>query len=88
MGQSDPVSEKKEWGRLSASSLEADIAYFDARLALLDGQATSSYKRAEVHAYRELGKIMTDILAKLRGQPQNPVPQGIEVIEEMDDKSS
>jgi len=88
MAQGDPVSEKKEWGRLSASSLEADIAYFDARLALLDSQATSSYKRAEVLAYRELGKIMTDILTKLRGQPRNPVSQGIEVIEEMDDKST
>lgn len=88
MGQDDLAGGKKEWGRLSASSLEADIAYFDARLALLDGQATSSYKRAEVLAYRELGKIMTDILAKLRGQPRNPVSQGIEVVEEMDEKSS
>lgn len=88
MGQGDLASGKKEWGRLSASSLEADIAYFDARLALLGSQTTSSYKRAEVHAYRELGKIMTDILAKLRGQSRNPVSQGIEVIEEMDDKSS
>ncbi|WP_241086254.1 fumarate hydratase [Candidatus Vondammii sp. HM_W22] len=67
MGQGERADGKKEWVRLSASSLEADIAYFDARLALLDGQTTSFYKRAEAHAYRELGKIMTDILAKLRG---------------------
>lgn len=72
--------------RLSISELEADVAYFDARLALLEeGGVESFYQAAQVRAYRSLGAVLTGLLERLRrdsaDQPLNSL-DGIHVEEE------
>ena len=61
---------KKQWARLTVSSLEADVAYFDARLAMLDEKADSYYQLAQARAYTELEKVLTELLTRLRGRPK------------------
>ncbi|OOZ35915.1 hypothetical protein [Solemya velesiana gill symbiont] len=61
-------SEVKNWAPpLSVSALEADIAYFDARLALLSDRPRTYYEDAQLRAYQELINILTEHLEKLRG---------------------
>jgi len=76
-------NQKKKWARLTVSSLEADVAYFDARLALLDEKKSSYYQLAQLRAYTELERVLSDILIRLRARPKQPpasVPSsGIEV---------
>lgn len=59
---------KKEilWNQLSISILEADIAYFEARLALLDGEPKSYYQTAQTRAYRELERVLNIMLNRLQ----------------------
>ncbi|MCW8944276.1 MAG: hypothetical protein OQL27_05835 [Sedimenticola sp.] len=89
-----PQSEKKEkkkWARLTVSSLEADVAYFDARLAMLGQHKESYYQLAQYRAYTELERVLTEILGRLQSRPAvKPEPiaskteaaPGIEVTEE------
>ncbi len=53
------------WNQLSISQLEADIAYFEARLALLEAEPRSYYQLAQTHAYRELERVLNAILDRL-----------------------
>ena len=53
------------WNQLSISQLEADIAYFEARLALLEAEPKSYYQLAQTHAYRELEKVLNAVLNRL-----------------------
>lgn len=82
----NPVDEE----RLSISELEADVAYFDARLALLEGGKVESFhQEAQIKAYRELGKVLAGLLERLRGQAPDPPPRsldGIEVEEEEEEE--
>jgi hypothetical protein len=52
---------------LSLHELEADVAYFDARLALLAGRSGSRYQEAQVMVYGELEKVLSGMLNRLRG---------------------
>ncbi|MEJ1359929.1 MAG: fumarate hydratase [Candidatus Sedimenticola sp. (ex Thyasira tokunagai)] len=61
---------KKQLAHVSISSLEADVAYFDARLTLLNGEIGSSYQRAQIQAYRGLKEVLSEMLEKLRGLPR------------------
>ena len=78
-----PHAEKKQpekWTRLTISSLEADVAYFDARLALLDEETTNCHQLAQLKAYRELERVLSEMLARLKGQPKRTAGStGIEV---------
>ncbi|MCW8890272.1 MAG: hypothetical protein OQL20_06410 [Sedimenticola sp.] len=84
-------NEKKKWARLSVSSLEADVAYFDARLAMLGQHKESYYQLAQYRAYSELERVLKEILGRLQARPvikptaatssTEAVP-GIEVCEE------
>lgn len=51
--------------RLRISALEADVAYFDAKLSLLREQRASPYREAQVKAYQELQTVLTAMLARL-----------------------
>jgi hypothetical protein len=62
---------EKLWARLEIASLEADIAFFNARLALLDGKAHSHYRAAELKAHRELRRVLTEMVTLLKGRPAN-----------------
>ena len=73
MEQKSANSDEKLWSHLSVTSLEADIAYFDARLALVNGKAESHYQKAQIKAYRELMTVLSEMVALLRGQSTKPV---------------
>lgn len=60
--------EREEWIRVSVSALEADVAYFDARLALIGSRPESYYQEAQVKAYRELERVLSDMLNSLNNR--------------------
>ena len=45
--------------RLNISVLEADVAYFDARLAMLDGSPDSFHQEAQIRVYSELERVLS-----------------------------
>ncbi len=51
----------------SVSELEADVAYFDARLSLL-GRPATCYQKAQEVVYRMLEGILIQSLIKKRGE--------------------
>jgi len=54
----------------SVSELEADVAYFDARLSLL-GKPATRYQKAQEAVYRMLEGILIQSLIKKRGEELN-----------------
>lgn len=70
--QEQEKKQKKKWVRLTVSSLEADVAYFDARLALLNEKKSSYYQLAQLRAYTELERVLSDILSRLQARPKQP----------------
>jgi len=54
----------------SVSELEADVAYFDARLSLL-GKPATCYQKAQEVVYRMLEGILIQSLIKRRGVELN-----------------
>jgi len=71
MGDKEEKPERgDEWTRPSVSKLEADIAYFDARICLLEDKAASCYKNAEIKAYRALEASLNETLERLRRKKQ------------------
>ncbi len=81
--QESEKKQKKKWARLTLSSLEADVAYFDARLALLNEHKNTYYQLAQYRAYTELERVLSDILTRLQARkdapPPSPAATGIEV---------
>lgn len=61
-----PDRQQDDWTRPSVSKLEADIAYFDARLCLLDDSPSSCYRNAEKKAYKTLEVSLSETLERLR----------------------
>ncbi|WP_275096757.1 hypothetical protein [Sedimenticola hydrogenitrophicus] len=74
--QESEKKQKKKWVQLTVSSLEADVAYFDARLALLNEKKTSYYQLAQLRAYTELERVLSEVLARLRARPK-PSPSAV-----------
>jgi len=70
MATDNNTKRNKEWAKVSISSLEADVAYFDARLALLGEDIESQYQYAQLKAYKELERILAEILARLESKPK------------------
>jgi len=64
--RTDAPDRKKEM-RLSISDLEADVAYFEARLALLEGEPYSPYQNAQIEVYAALRSVLAGMLQQLRG---------------------
>lgn len=57
-------------GRVDIFSLEADLAFFEARLSLARDTEDTCYQRAQVKTYQTLGKLIGETLDTLR--PQKP----------------
>ncbi len=57
----------EKWLKPSISVLEADIAYFEARLALLSEFPESYYQEAQIKAYKELETVLAGTLEQLKG---------------------
>ncbi|HEB95020.1 MAG TPA: hypothetical protein ENI96_01150 [Sedimenticola thiotaurini] len=57
--------EKKQF-RIRISGLEADVAYFDARLALLGETPASPHQAAQIRTYRILEENLSAMLERLR----------------------
>ncbi len=60
-------SSNGDWERPSISALEADVAYFNARLALLSKVPESPYQEAQLRAYKRLEEVLQENLARLKG---------------------
>ncbi len=58
--------------RVDVCSLEADMAFFEARLSLAAGAPDTRYQRAQIKAYQTLGRLLGETLSRLR--PTNPRP--------------
>jgi len=68
--------------RIRISALEADVAYFDARLALLTGPPTSCYQEAQIRAYRELIATLSEMLERLQSlRPRTGKGSGAPTVE-------
>ena len=59
------IEKKKKKGSPSVSELEADVAYFDARLSLL-GKPVTQYQKAQFTAYRLLEGLLIEDLVRTR----------------------
>ena len=57
--------------RMDVSSLEADMAFFEARLSLAGETPDTKYQQAQIKAYRTLGALMGDTLKTLK-KPRRP----------------
>jgi len=51
----------------SVSKLEADVAYFDARLSML-GTPSTQYQKAQLKAYQALEGMLVQSLVRVRGK--------------------
>lgn len=54
--------------REAIPALEADLAYFEARLCLLHGLPDSLYQRAQLRAYQALEQAINTTLGNLRAR--------------------
>lgn len=61
--------------RIDVPSLEADIAFFEARLSLAEHSPDSSYQRAQVKTYQTLGELLGKTLQALR--PRTPAAKTV-----------
>ena len=60
--------------RMDVCSLEADMAFFEARLSLAGETPDTKYQQAQIKAYRTLGLLIGDTLEKLKPKPQAGAP--------------
>ncbi len=65
-GKQEQEEKAKKRPQKSVSELEADVAYFDARLSLL-GKPKTSYQKAQEIVYRMLEGMLIQRLIKKRG---------------------
>ena len=63
----DEPEKQEEKPAPSVSELEADVAYFDARLSML-GQPSTQYQKAQVKAYQVLEGMLVQSLVRVRGR--------------------
>ena len=56
--------------RTDINALEADVAFFDARLSLAGDSQNTAYQKAQKKTYETLGKVMSGTLDKLRSKPK------------------
>jgi len=62
---------KNSVGRADLNALEADMAYFDARLSLAGKHQDTAYQKAQKKTYETLGRLMSGTLEKLRKKPKH-----------------
>lgn len=71
MSDSDNKKEDKQWPKASVSGLEADIAYFDARLSMLEESASTTHQEAQTKAFKAMESTLIGMLLKMRLQSSN-----------------
>ncbi|MGB5639054.1 MAG: hypothetical protein WBM63_08025 [Sedimenticolaceae bacterium] len=59
-------------GRGDLCSLEADMAFFEARLSLAGEAPDTLYQLAQIKTYQTLGALLGDTLKTLRPQSRDP----------------
>ncbi len=57
-----------DMSRADIFALEADIAFFEARLSFADGAPDTAYQRAQIKTYQTLESLFSDTLAQTRPQ--------------------
>ena len=62
----DEVSAARGLIRTAVAELEADVAYFDARLTLIGRCPDTAYKRAQIKTYETLSHSLADTLKSLK----------------------
>ncbi len=63
---SEEVSASRGLIRTDVAELEADVAYFDARLTLIGRSPDTAYKRAQIRTYQTLSKSLSGTLRSLK----------------------
>lgn len=74
--------ETSGWQRPSISVLEADLAYFDARLTMLEEKPGTSYFNAQRRAFESLTIAMREMIEQLRGERKRRKRQKLEEMRE------
>jgi hypothetical protein len=62
----DEARSQAKTSAVDIPSIEADMAFFEARLSFADHEPDTAYQRAQVKAYETLGRLMGETLARLR----------------------
>ena len=62
---------KNRVGRSDLNALEADKAYFDARLSLAGDRQDTAYQKAQKKTYETLGRLMSGTIEQLRRKPKD-----------------
>lgn len=70
MSDSDK-KEDKQWPKVSVSGLEADIAYFDARLSMQEDSVSTTHQEAQTKAFKAMESTLIGMLLKMRLQSGN-----------------
>jgi hypothetical protein len=61
---SRPIAAKKPWGRFTVTGLEADLAYFHARLEFI-GEPETINQQAQIETFRFLIQALNQTLERL-----------------------
>lgn len=59
-------TDKPTGPRIDICTLEADLAFFEARLSLANDAPDTAYQRAQTRAYRALGVHLNQALSQIR----------------------
>lgn len=62
--------------RIDVCSLEADMAFFEARLSLAGEAPDTAYQRAQIKTYRTLGVLLGETLSTLRPKGKSTTAVG------------
>ena len=61
----DAIDRNKE-AKADISDIEADVAYFDARISILGSDPDTPYQKAQLKTYKILEELLQDSLIKKR----------------------
>ncbi len=73
-----PDKAARQASKLRKSELEADVAYFEARLSMLDDEVETNYQQAQKKIYKLLGDALSRSLSELEKEraKQGKKPSG------------
>jgi len=74
MSEEQPAGKERRKLRFTESGMEADIAYFEAQIALVGRRPRTTYETAKVRASQTLLKALRTVLgkAKMRRRTEDP----------------
>lgn len=68
MSKAPRQKDKRSSRRASLSKLEADVAFFDARRALIGDRPRTRYQRAQIKAYETLERLFGAMLQRVKAK--------------------